>query len=171
MILDRLEHVRMYRPLAVDIARALDYLQQTNFRDLADGRYELDGDRLFAIVQRYRPKPAAEAIVGGASASTSTCSTSSTAANGWDTPICAASWSCANRMTRRRTSCSTKPQGDLVEVPAGSFVIFTPHDVHAPGLTTDPPEQSSQVCKVVREMPGRRVIRRTATGTMLAPLA
>ena len=36
-----------------------------------------------------------------------------------------------------------------MEVPAGSFVIFTPHDIHAPGLTTDPPESVKQVCKVV----------------------
>ncbi len=35
-------------PLSVEIARALDYLQQTDLTTLADGRYELDGERLFA---------------------------------------------------------------------------------------------------------------------------
>jgi len=28
-------------------------------------------------------------------------------------------------------------------------VIFTPHDIHAPGLTTEPPESVQQVMKIV----------------------
>jgi biofilm protein TabA len=148
MILDRLEHARMYRALAVDIARALDYLQQTDLRALADGRHELDGDRLFAMVQRYRPKPAGEAvweahrkyidvqyIVEGCERMGYTYLRNELAVRQAYDP--------------QKDFAFYDATGDLMEVPAGSFVIFWPHDVHAPGLTTDPPERSPQVCKVV----------------------
>ncbi len=148
MILDRLEHAHLYRPVAVDIARALDYLRQTDLRGLADGRHDLDGDRLFAIVQRYRPKPAAEArweahrkyidvqyIVDGCERMGYTYLRSELAI---ETPYDA-----------QKDIIFYRAQGDLLEVPAGSFVIFTPHDLHAPGLTNERPEVTGQVCKVV----------------------
>jgi len=148
MILDRLEHARMYRSVAVDIARALDYLQETNLRKLANGRHTLDGERLFAIVQRYRPKPAAEArweahrkyidvqyIVDGCERMGYTYLRNELVV---ETPYDA-----------QKDIIFYQAQGDLLEVPAGSFVIFTPHDVHAPGLTTERPAATREVCKVV----------------------
>ena len=39
--------------------------------------------------------------------------------------------------------------GELFVVPAGSFVIFTPQDVHAPGLAVDGAAPDGTVCKVV----------------------
>jgi len=148
MILDRLEHARLYRPLGVDIARALDFLQQTDLRALPDGRHELDGDRLYAMVQRYQPKSETEAvweahrkyidvqyIVEGRERMGYTY--------------------LRNELAVRQAYDAQKDfafydaTGDLLEVPAGSFVLFMPHDVHAPGLTTEPPAASPRVCKVV----------------------
>ena len=40
--------------------RALSYLRETDFSKLKDGRYEIDGDRIYATVQRYDTKPARE---------------------------------------------------------------------------------------------------------------
>ena len=40
--------------------RALSYLRDTDFSKVADGRYEIDGDRIYATVSRYRTKPEAE---------------------------------------------------------------------------------------------------------------
>src|SRR5512136_2246735 len=57
MILDRLGNAAFYRPLGPRIAAALDWLRATDIAALADGRYELEGDRLAAIVQRYRTRP------------------------------------------------------------------------------------------------------------------
>jgi len=148
MIIDRLEHARMYRVLGVDIARALDFLQQTDLRGLPEGRHELNGDRLFAMVQRYRPRPVAEAvweahrsyvdvqyIVAGSERMGYTYLRSSLAVR--------------QPYDAEKDYALYDAQGDLLEVPAGSFVIFAPHDVHAPGLTTEPAEAAGQVCKVV----------------------
>jgi YhcH/YjgK/YiaL family protein len=148
MILDRLEHARMYRALDADIARAFDYLQQTNFRDVTDGRYELDGDRLFALVLRYRPKPLDQAmweahrryidiqyVVEGSERMGYTCLRG-------DLPV-------RQPYDPKKDIIFFDADGDWIEVPAGSFAIFAPHDVHAPGLATDRPEASAEVCKVV----------------------
>ena len=40
--------------------RALSYLRETDFSKLKDGRYEIDGDRIYATVSRYQSKPEAE---------------------------------------------------------------------------------------------------------------
>ena len=40
--------------------RALSYLRETDFSKLADGRYEIDGDRIYATVSHYRTKPEKE---------------------------------------------------------------------------------------------------------------
>ena len=39
--------------------------------------------------------------------------------------------------------------GNLFNVPASSFAIFTPHDIHAPGLTPQGSATTAQVLKVV----------------------
>ncbi|MHB8969865.1 MAG: YhcH/YjgK/YiaL family protein [Pirellulaceae bacterium] len=148
MILDRLDHASMYRALGADIARAFDYLQQTNFRDVPDGRYELDGERLFALVLRYPPKPLDQAmweahrryldiqyVVAGSERMgyTSLCD---------ELPV-------RQPYDPQKDIVFFEAAGDWVEVPAGSFAIFAPHDVHAPGLAAKRPEASAQVCKVV----------------------
>ena len=40
--------------------RALSYLRGTDFSKMEDGRYEIDGDRIYATVQRYETKPEKE---------------------------------------------------------------------------------------------------------------
>lgn len=40
--------------------KALSYLRETDFSKLEDGRYEIDGDQIYATVQRYKTKPEKE---------------------------------------------------------------------------------------------------------------
>ena len=42
------------------VERALAYLRETDFSKIADGRYEIDGDRMYATVSRYKTKPETE---------------------------------------------------------------------------------------------------------------
>jgi YhcH/YjgK/YiaL family protein len=57
MIIDRIAHAHLYASLGPRVAHALDYLQNTNVGALAPGTYELDGRRLYAMVQEYTTKP------------------------------------------------------------------------------------------------------------------
>ncbi len=42
------------------IVRALEFLRKSDFSTMEDGRYEIDGDRMYATVSRYLTKPAEE---------------------------------------------------------------------------------------------------------------
>jgi YhcH/YjgK/YiaL family protein len=60
MVTDHLDRAHRYRLLAPRIAQALDHVRATDFRPIPDGKYPIDGDRLFALVQRYTTKPVHE---------------------------------------------------------------------------------------------------------------
>jgi len=62
MITTTLQHLHRYRKLSSNIARAIDYVLATDFKQLSSGRYEVDGDNVFAIVNEYTTKPAAECM-------------------------------------------------------------------------------------------------------------
>ena len=147
MILDRLENAGYYRGLGQRVSDALNYLANTDLSRVPEGRHSLDGEGLFALVQRYRTKPIHEAkweahrryidvqhIVQG------------TERMGY-APL-------DSRFTIRQPYDADKDivffdaQGDLFEVRAGMFVLFGPQDVHAPGLacSSDVP---AEVLKVV----------------------
>ncbi len=52
MILDLLDNAERYRGTHPAFAAAFDFLRRQDLATLPDGRIELDGDRLFALVQR-----------------------------------------------------------------------------------------------------------------------
>src|ERR1035437_4233585 len=59
MIIDRLENALTYNALHKRISAAFRYLQTTNLVTIAPGKYEIEGDDLFAIVQEYDTMDAA----------------------------------------------------------------------------------------------------------------
>ena len=58
MILDSLPQWRRYAALHTRLAQAFAFLEQAT-PDSADGRHAIDGDAVFALVQRYQTRPAA----------------------------------------------------------------------------------------------------------------
>jgi YhcH/YjgK/YiaL family protein len=148
MILDRLENAAIYRSLGTSIAMALDYLGRTDFSQMPEGRYELDGDRVFAIVQRYRPKPPAEARWEAHRQYLDVQYVAEGVERIGYAPL-------VDGLPVQLAYDSQKDvaffdvRGDLVTVPAGSFAIFYPTDVHAPCLAAERSAAAVDVCKVV----------------------
>jgi YhcH/YjgK/YiaL family protein len=60
MIADRLVNAQRYTGLGPRVARALEFLEHTDLDAIADGRHEVDGANVFALVQRYTSKLEAE---------------------------------------------------------------------------------------------------------------
>lgn len=58
MIVDLLSNSTLYGNLPERLTAGLSYLMQHDLLSLDAGRVEIDGDRLFAIVQDYETKPA-----------------------------------------------------------------------------------------------------------------
>ena len=56
MIIDKLSNSHLYSSLGERINIALAYLKQTDFSKTESGRYDIDGDSIFALVNEYTTK-------------------------------------------------------------------------------------------------------------------
>ena len=144
MIIDLLKNAALYKNIDEKICKALDYLASQDFTKIESGRYDIDGDNIYAMVQRYETKPQEDKIweahrryidvqyvVSGIESMgyAHLDNLSETQAYSDETDYCLLTGS-----------------GDYVTVSAGMFVIFFPEDAHNPGQQY---ESSSQVVKVV----------------------
>jgi len=57
MITDHISHAQNYFGLGERIKRALQYLIETDFSQVETGKYILDGEKVFALVQEYFTQP------------------------------------------------------------------------------------------------------------------
>lgn len=62
MILDNLKNCSKYEGLNSNFAKAFDFLKREDLNSLAVGKYELDGENIFALVQEYETKTLDTAI-------------------------------------------------------------------------------------------------------------
>ena len=144
MVADRLANSHLYRPLAPRIAAAFDYVSSTDFTAIPDGRYAVDGDRIFALVQRYMSKPLAEGrweahrryidlqVILRGTEQIGYVSIDQLQAEPYDTD--------------RDLIWLSGSAGQWITLPAGHFTLLWPGDAHMPGLQA---ESSSDVLKVV----------------------
>ncbi|MCK5028916.1 MAG: YhcH/YjgK/YiaL family protein [Bacteroidales bacterium] len=143
MILDKIENSGLYENLHPLFSKAFEYIHKTDFSQLADGKYKIENDKLFAMVQEYNTKDKTEGkpeahrkyidiqyihsgveLIGIA-------------------PL------------KGNTLISDEPEKDLafyesetslIRLEAGMFAVFYPHDLHMPGIKL---EKSTTVKKVV----------------------
>jgi YhcH/YjgK/YiaL family protein len=136
MILDRLSSASTYSKLAPALVRALDHLAVTDWSACAEGRHDVDGDRLFALVTDYQTRP--------------------DAAVPWEAHRRYIDVQYVHRGVERighahlsRLACgvydadrdlvSASGRGAFVTLEAGTFAIFWPHDAHRPGVALEAP--------------------------------
>ena len=65
MIIDKIENAGLYAGMSKRIKTALDYIQNTDFSIRENGRYEIEGDKIFALVNEYKTKNANESFLEG----------------------------------------------------------------------------------------------------------
>lgn len=53
MIVTDIDHLYHQVSMTDALKKGIDFLRRTDIPDMADGRVDIDGDRVFAIVQRY----------------------------------------------------------------------------------------------------------------------
>jgi biofilm protein TabA len=147
MIVSDLEHIERQALMTASLRKAFEFLRSPGLPGLPDGRVELDGSRVFALVQRYETAmtdaPKFEAhrkyidiqyIVTGEEV---------------------LGWAPSEHMTITETyeadkdfCFGTVPPGKWTPVylPAGRLVVLWPDDGHAPKLAAGTP---SAVMKIV----------------------
>lgn len=60
MVLDRIENSERYESLHTGFKKAFDFIRNNDLASLEEGRYEIDGDDVFALIQCYETAPASE---------------------------------------------------------------------------------------------------------------
>jgi YhcH/YjgK/YiaL family protein len=132
MIVDKLTNTAAYRELGPGIAAAFDYLKSQDFTKIPAGKYEIDGDNCFAIVQDYETVPQIEKrwvahrkyidiqyIANGAEY---------IGYANLDTLEVVEDYDEAKDITW------LEGNGDFITVNPGTFVILYPQDAHMPGV-------------------------------------
>jgi YhcH/YjgK/YiaL family protein len=57
MIIDVIDSYSRYRSLGAEIEKALEYLAVTDFATVEDGKHEIDGDEIYALIMSYDTEP------------------------------------------------------------------------------------------------------------------
>lgn len=134
MIIDRLANLEFYEGLNEQLYKGLKFLNETDVAALPVGRYEIDGDVVFALVQAYETHMPEECrweahykytdiqyVVEGSERT------------GWKTLDGVVK-------TEDRPEDDVyffEPDGDHFVLHAGQFAVFTPQDAHRPGMAVD----------------------------------
>jgi len=143
MILDKLENAKLYKSLHPLFAKAFEYIRKTDFSNLEDGKYEIENDKLFAMVQEYYTKDVSE---GKPEAHRKYI----------DIQYIHSGVELIGIATlNNQTLISNEPEKDLafyesetsfIKLESCMFAVFFPDDLHMPGIKLN---QSTKVKKVV----------------------
>lgn len=146
MLLDHLQNAHQYKGISANFAKAIQWLvqHQANLSAMENGRYDVDGDEVYAIVNSYDTKPAADC---GWEAHKVYCDIHYSVQGG--ERICYAP---IGNMTETQAYNVEKDyslyagNGDWVAVHQGMFCLLLPQDVHAPGaILNNQPEYLKKV--------------------------
>ena len=151
MILDLLTNATTYEKLHPGFSAGFHFLRHADLATMAQGRYAIDGDRIYAMVQEYDTKPLAEGLlevhtryidiqylvtgeelIGYAPLSKQIIRTP---------------------YDKDRDIAFLEGAAEPLRLQQGQIAIFYPHDAHMPGRTTGAP---AHVRKVVVKVAVKR---------------
>ncbi len=142
MIIDRIDNAHLYHAVNIKFKRAFNYIHEIDASSIADGKYEIDGGNMYALVQQYNTKLKEQGfweahrryidlqyIVQG---------------------VEGMGYANINHLQQGEYD-STKDflplygDGDLVTLRSGSFVLLMPEDAHMPGMAIGSPAPVKKV--------------------------
>lgn len=148
MVHDHITHASEYFNLSRGIRTALEYLGRTDLASLAEGRHDVDGDHVFALVSDYQTRRPADAfweahrqhvdvqfVVSGHER-IGYANLDRFEVDPYD--------------AERDLTVARGEAGGFASVAAGEFVVLFPNDVHMPGLQVDGPTAVRKVVVKVR---------------------
>lgn len=148
MILDKIENANLYKGIHPGIKKALNYIENADFKDLPMGKHEIEGNDLFVIFKEYDTKPVdgklleahreyidVQYIVEGAEQMGVTMHTGQVPKKQYDAVD---------------DYMLFDERYDIITVNKGMFAIFFPDDIHMPDITTGEPSNVKKAIFKVR---------------------
>jgi YhcH/YjgK/YiaL family protein len=148
MVIDKIKNASMYYGINKRLEAAFKFLQDNELAKMAPGKYEIDGDRIYALIHHYETKPKEKSlweahrryidvqyIVEG--------SELMGYSNISDMKV-------SKEYDDNEDYLLFEGSGDYLTAKPGTFIIFTPEDAHMPGSAiTDPKPVIKAVVKVL----------------------
>lgn len=128
--------------LARRIQAAFAYLQSTDLENAAPGKVEIDGDRVFALIQEYNTKPRAQ---GFWEAHRQYLDVQYVVKGLEHMGFANLEQLTAGVYDASKDFLPLDGVGSFVLLPAGMFTIFMPQDGHMPGIAVNEPQPVKKV--------------------------
>jgi biofilm protein TabA len=153
VILDTLDRWDWWGGLHPRLREGLEFLRATDLSRLAIGRHSVDGEKLLAIVDKYRTRPASQCRLEAHQ-------------RYHDIQHIIAGRERIGYAPLRRVRLAEaydaagdvgfyEGEYDMLTLDAGMFAIFAPHDAHAPQMMIDRPEPVRKIVVKVQIERGR----------------
>lgn len=143
MIIDILENAGHYTDMHEHFNKAFDFLQETDIENTESGKYVLDGDRVFAMVQEYDSRDIKDCkleahrkyidiqyIVSGEEFIGVDLLKDQPSKDGYD---------------ENKDIIFFQAESSAVKMKPGMFAIFYPDDLHMPGIKVNRPARVKKV--------------------------
>jgi biofilm protein TabA len=146
MITSTLSNLHWYKIISPNFEKAINYVLATDFSDHETGKYAIDGDNVFAIINEYTTRPLSECdpeshreyadiqiMIDGAEKFGYTPLVDQVATTPYN--------------PERDVALYSIGEEDLsyITLPAGQFIIFFPTDIHQPEVFIHQPDPVKKV--------------------------
>ncbi len=165
MVFDKIKNAKLYYSLGEKIQKALQYLSETDFSIIGPGKYGIDGDNIYALVEEYNTKPLSagkwevhkkyidiQYVASGRE---------KIGVSEFEKVIIIEDYD------EDKDCAIYKGDGNFLLVDEGHFTIFFPTDVHMPRLSINVPKPVKKV--VVKVSVDNIKEQETSTSESLAP--
>ena len=137
MILDKLKNAALYDGVHPRLKKGLDFLVENDLQTMPVGKYEVEDDKVFVMIQEYETKRAEECRLEAHYAYTDI----QYVIKGEEKMVYTnVEETVVEEEIRENDVVFLKGEGDTLVVKEGSFAIFTPQDAHMPGMCVNEPK-------------------------------
>ncbi len=142
MILDNLTNARIYAATHPGIARGLEFLTQADLASLTPGRHDIDGDRVYAMVNEYCTRtPQA----GRWEAHRRYLDLQSLLAGTERVGYAPLERFQVGPYDATKDVAFLCGSGEFITLHAGEFLVVWPHEAHMPGIAVDSPASVKKI--------------------------
>lgn len=143
MILDKLENAALYENLHPGIKKAFDFIQKNDFSSFLPGKYEIEGDKIFVLVNEYETKKASETYPEAHQKYIDIQLMVSGSERFGYSPF--SGQKVETEYNEKKDIAFFNSKVDLFKLKPGMFAIFFKNELHQPGIIIDKPETVKKV--------------------------
>ena len=148
MILDKLENASLYSGISHNLKKGFEFLKNTDLLALSPGRYEIDGNEVFALVSEYDSKNPEDCRLEAHRIYTDIqYLVSGKELIGFET---LRDQTVTSEYNPEKDIAFYQGKGTPLLIEAGMFAVFFSEDVHRPCMQVEQPEKVKKVVVKVK---------------------